>query len=241
MRDWNEDVFFLELWEDLQPRAAKHPEISIVGDMSIRDVANVTTAAVVSGDSNGALFDETAESYVALREHTEEMIAELLIDALKADLKPYSKIVLWDTSADSSTLATSSEMLTPATTLRSHLAFLYRAISAAAYRRILRALSTALTAFFLESIILRNQFSLAGGQQLQKDALELWRDEQLPKRLEDVLRLLAMETQTLRETAGVMFEDNEKARGILRELGIGLSVGEARDAEEGGCLGMKEP
>jgi hypothetical protein len=95
MRDWGEDIFFLELWEDLQTRAAKNsgnPGKEIAGDMNIRDVANLTSAAVVSGDDDGALFDETAGSYRGLRKRTEDMIAELVINTLKNELKPYTKM-----------------------------------------------------------------------------------------------------------------------------------------------------
>ena len=93
MRDWGEDIFFLELWEDLQLRASKgNPGKALAGDMNIQDVANVTSSAVVSGDDDGALFDETAGSYRQLRKMTEEMIAEQVIHAVREELKPYAKM-----------------------------------------------------------------------------------------------------------------------------------------------------
>lgn len=126
-------------------------------------------------------------------------------------------------------------MVTPVTTLQSYLSFLQRTLSPIAYRRIFRALSASLNSFFLDSIIHRNQFSLAGGLQLQKDATELWRAggggpemETLPKNLADVFRLMTMEIEELRATVKGVFEDNEKAREVLGELGVALPVNDAR-------------
>jgi len=95
MRDWGEDIFFLELWEDLQSRASKvSPDKSLAGNMKIRDVASVTSSALVSGDDDddGALFDETAGSYRELRRKTEETMVDHLVSLLKNELKAYTKM-----------------------------------------------------------------------------------------------------------------------------------------------------
>lgn len=60
--------------------------------MNVAEVASVTSSAVVSGDDDGALFDETAGAYKLLRTRTEEMIAELLLGNMKEELKAYSRM-----------------------------------------------------------------------------------------------------------------------------------------------------
>ena len=95
MRDWGEDIFFLELWEDLESRASKASPIkTLAGNMNIRDVASVTSSALVSrdNDDDGALFDETAGSYKNLRLKTEETMVDHLVSLLKNELKAYIKM-----------------------------------------------------------------------------------------------------------------------------------------------------
>jgi hypothetical protein len=97
MRDWSEDVFFLELWEDLESRASKGtPNKALAGNMNIRDVASVTSSALTSGndDDDGALFDETAGAYKRLRQKTEEMLVDLVVGNVKGELKAYVKMYI---------------------------------------------------------------------------------------------------------------------------------------------------
>lgn len=56
------------------------------------EVASVISSAVVSGDDDGALFDETAGAYKSLRTKTEEMIVELLASSIREELKAYSRM-----------------------------------------------------------------------------------------------------------------------------------------------------
>jgi len=60
--------------------------------MNVQEVANITSSAVASGEEDGALFDETAGSYKALRTTTEDMIIDLLIGSIKEELRGYSKM-----------------------------------------------------------------------------------------------------------------------------------------------------
>lgn len=62
--------------------------------MNVEEVANVTSNAVVSGDDDGALFDNIAEAYKSLRTRAEEMIVELLLGSIKEELKSYSRMLV---------------------------------------------------------------------------------------------------------------------------------------------------
>lgn len=95
--------FFLELWEELQTRTQKAQQSSsnksLTGTMNVAEVASVISSAVVSGDDDGALFDETAGAYKHLRTRTEEMIVELLVGNMKEELKAYSRMLVFTVSS----------------------------------------------------------------------------------------------------------------------------------------------
>jgi hypothetical protein len=62
--------------------------------MNLQEVASVTSNAVVNGDEDGALFDETVGSYKRVRSRTEEMIINLVLGTIKDELKAYTKMFL---------------------------------------------------------------------------------------------------------------------------------------------------
>lgn len=74
MQDWSEDVFFVELWDELQDRArsrAQDGPIGRSGSMTVAHVAARTSSGVGGDDADaGGLFDETCEAYRRLRVRT---------------------------------------------------------------------------------------------------------------------------------------------------------------------------
>ncbi|KAA8892947.1 TIP-1 family-domain-containing protein [Sphaerosporella brunnea] len=243
MRDWGEDVFFLELWEDLESRAAKaNPNKTLAGNMNIRDVASVTSSALTSGndDDDGALFDETAGAYKRLRQKTEEMIVELVVGNVKDELKAYVKIANWSTLGDAAVpAAISPELSSPLTLIASFTAFLQRTLSPAVTRRIIRTSASALQSFLWDNVLLRNSFSLAGGRQFARDCAEVWvlcgGEAAMPRLREAaVLLLLGLgdheeDVMKLRDVVKPVFEDNIKARECMGKLGVStLTVQEVR-------------
>ncbi|PUU78490.1 TIP-1 family-domain-containing protein [Tuber borchii] len=250
MKDWGEDIFFLELWEELQERARKaqrnNATQNLAGTMNVQEVANVTSSAVTSGEEDGALFDETAGSYKALRTTTEDMIVDLLIGSIKEELRSYSKITLWSSiTSDSSIPSTiSPEMVQPATTTNTFLSFLFKTVVPAVFKRVYRKFAAGIQAYLWDNILMHNQFSLAGGKQFTADIDELWNvsrryigdPEASMKRVKAACVLLTLEEGQeegklgLKEVVQRVFEDNEKARVILEELGLVgcVSISEAR-------------
>ncbi|KAL7275623.1 hypothetical protein RUND412_001434 [Rhizina undulata] len=252
MRDWGEDIFFLELWEELQTRATKvkrvNTDTAITGDMNVQDVANVTSSAVVSGDDDGALFDETANAFRELRGRAEGMIVDLMISTMREELKAYSRIALWS-SIDPSTPSPntlSPEILQPLSTLSSLLAFLSRTLSTAVFRRVFKPFAAGVGAFIWDYVITRAQFSYLGASQFARDVEELWNvcarfidePENYMRRIKDSVILLALPTDGeagLRAVVKEVFEDNEKARGVMERLGVvSMATGEVR-----GVLGRR--
>ena len=92
MGDWSDDIFFLELWEELQDRARLNSGQNLAGPMSLEAVAERTSRTVGSDEDTGALFDETAGAYRRLRIRTEEVIVNLLVQNMREALRPYTRM-----------------------------------------------------------------------------------------------------------------------------------------------------
>jgi hypothetical protein len=174
MRDWSDDVFFLEIWEELQYRAAN--KIDIKGDLNMAEIAAKTNAAINNAGENeeleGALFEQTAASYRRLRVRSEEVICDTLIYHLRDVLRPYGRINPWASlSAAGSGGETSltAELDPPLTLLDTHLSFLSRALSKPALRRICRVVGHSLQITLWDSVLLRHSFSTAGASQFMSD------------------------------------------------------------------------
>ncbi|KAI9804130.1 MAG: hypothetical protein M1825_001532 [Sarcosagium campestre] len=170
MDDWSDDVFFLELWDELQERARSHTGGNLAGNMSLGDVAERTSSAVGSDDEAGALFDETASAYRKVRLQTEEMMIELLASTARECLRPYSRINPWSSlSTDDSTATITAELDPLIQTLASLLGYLKTAVSRAPLRHISRQLVLSIQTYLWDYTLQRNNFSLAGAKQFSRD------------------------------------------------------------------------
>ncbi|KAB2575760.1 RAD50-interacting protein 1 [Lasiodiplodia theobromae] len=187
MRDWSDDVFFLELWDELQDRARRRRSRNLAGPLSVADVAERTSSAVGSDDADatGALFDETAGAYNRLRVRSEAIIADQLAYNVREALRAYRAINPWTTLSSSipsaavsgptaaaphSTATTITAELEPLLAyLTSSLSFLARALARAPLRRIVRAACRAVEQGLWDGILMRHSFSTAGAAQLAAD------------------------------------------------------------------------
>lgn len=179
MRDWSDDVFFLELWDELQFRARSRQGKKFAGDMSIEDVAERTSNIIGSlDDDSGALFDETGSAYRRLRIRSEGLIQELLVLNIERSLRPYARINPWSSlSADlvsPSSLAITAELDSSVHLLSSYLSFLSKVSAEAPLRRMCRHLMTALQNFLWDKVLMRNKFSVSGIAQFTRDLYAFW-------------------------------------------------------------------
>lgn len=188
MRDWSDDVFFLELWDELQDRARRRRSRNLAGPLSVADVAERTSSAVGSDDADatGALFDETAGAYNRLRVRSEAIIADQLAYNVRESLRAYRAINPWTTLSSSipsavagptaaapqplhSTATITAELEPLLAYLTSSLSFLHRALARAPLRRIVRAACRAIEQGLWDGILMRHSFSTAGAAQLAAD------------------------------------------------------------------------
>lgn len=127
-------------------------------------------------------------------------------------------------------------------TLSSHFSFLSRAVAPAVYHRIIRSVATALQAYLWDYVLTRNSFSLAGARQFHGDMTELWNacGGREMARLREACTLLALPVTKqegeedgaqllLRDVVKPVFEDNDKAREVMKRLPVEtLQVSEVR-------------
>ncbi|KXT13983.1 hypothetical protein AC579_8842 [Pseudocercospora musae] len=173
MRDWSDDVFFIELWAELDYRH-KNRDSGIGHLGNWQEIQQKTSSALGSetdGGLEGALFDETANSYRRLRARAEKV----LVDAIKYDvqnvLKPYSAVNTWASLSSSANRNAVSAELDPTLNLLSeYLGFLRKALGKAPLRRVARQICHALDDYLFRYVLHgRSHFSTAGATQLTTD------------------------------------------------------------------------
>jgi RAD50-interacting protein 1 len=178
MSDWGDDIFFLELWDELQDRARRNAgtDGSVGRDLNTSEVASRTSATIKQTSDmdgpeidGGALFDETASAYRQLRLKAEEQINELLITAITTSLRPYFKGTGWSSLFSSDTSATTPALDTTLQLLSDFLSFLSKILAPAPLRRITRQLCLAIQKYIWDNVLVRHTFSASGAQQLKGD------------------------------------------------------------------------
>lgn len=256
MRDWSDDIFFLELWDELQDRARRSTGKNLAGPMSIEDVAERTSSAVGSEEDTGALFDETAGAYKRLRVRSEGIIQDMLIHSIRENLRPYGRINPWSSLSSSeptTSLALTAELDAAVQQVNEYLSFLSKVLAPAPLRRIVRQVALAIQAFLWDHVLMRYTFSASGIDQFQRDVEVIWgtmdrwlgegQSEIGMRKLKEALLLLNLpakseQREETEEDVGLglwevdkkIFRDNVEGREVLEELGLEvLELGDARN------------
>ena len=284
MSDWSDDVFFLELWDELQHRAKLNSggDASVGSGLTIEEVAEKTSSTIKANgtyddpDSDGSgLFDQTAAAYRRLRERSEEEMLRFFDVNLKAALRPYAKFAQWsslgDKPADPSVMPPSSSLDSFFQTTSTLVGYLARVLAPGSMRRIIKHYCLALQREVYDSVLMHHTFSATGAAQLARDLSEIKSSIEKHsglraatgaglKRLEEAVYLLSLDASNtagkvdedgwgfedaedktatkvnregdlgLWEVEELIFESNEAARKVLKEMGLyHLSEGEARN------------
>ena len=259
MRDWNDDIFFVELWDELQDRARSNTGKNLAGPMTVEAVAERTSSAVGSDEDTGALFDETAGAYRRLRIRSEGLMQDMLTHSLRETLRPYGRINPWSSlSAEpSSSFALTAELDATIQQLNEYLSFLSKVLAQAPLRRIVRQLALAMQAFLWDKVLMQYTFSTSGIAQYTRDVEAVWetinrwigegQGEIGMRKLQEGLILLnlpvkgEMVDKAEEENSGLglwevekrIFRSNESAREVLDDLGLEvLSEADARNVLE---------
>ena len=241
MRDWSDDLFFIELYEELQDRVrGNRPGKAVAGPMSIEAVAERTSSTVAPGSAqnedednvteSGALFDETASAYRSLRIRTESILTEALTASLRETLKAYGRINPWSSlSAESFPTSTSSELDPFLQTVQSNLSLLSKTLARAPLRRIGRQICLAIQAVFWDNVLMYHTFSSGGISQFIRDVEVVW--ETLDRYLGSRQAVAGM--RKLKDAMVLLSLPNEKRSGAAAATTDANSFGgNATDADE---------
>ena len=248
LRDWNDNVFFIDLWDALQQRVKSKADRAqaLDNDLSFDAIAEQTTQVVGTKDDSGALFAETAGTYRRLRIQAEEALQEKLSYDLRESLRQYGRVSSWAyVASDTSNLTTSPELSVSLEQITAYLAFLSRALARVSLRRIVRQLCQSLQSYLWDHVLMRNNFSTNGVTQFQNDLAAIWdainrfagpgQGQTGMRKLREAAELLSMPTEAANDDAegpeamhisGIvlsdvekrLFTDNDSARAVLEEL-----------------------
>jgi RAD50-interacting protein 1 len=185
MSDWSNELFFLEMWDELQDRANgnKGSDARVGRGLTVEDVASKTSSTIKSsgeaggsGD-DGALFDETAASYRRLKERADAEILRALERDVRNSLAAFSRSSQWSSISsgefEPENLAPSSSLDPALQVLSSQLGFLANVLGAASLNRTVRQVCLVVEKEVYDNVLLRHSFSSAGVAQLRRDVSAL--------------------------------------------------------------------
>ncbi|KAK5938286.1 hypothetical protein PMZ80_009256 [Knufia obscura] len=184
MSDWSDDVFFLELWEELQDRASTNTGINgTVGrDLSVEEVASKTSTTIKNADEilesdGGALFDETTTAYRRLRESSEAEIVRLLQINARNAIRPLQNMSVWaslsGTTSDITQMPPSSALDSFNQAMTPLLEFLAKVLAPGPLRRVVKQTCHTVLEEIYDRLLMKNNFSAAGANQLRRDVIAI--------------------------------------------------------------------
>ncbi|ETN42892.1 uncharacterized protein HMPREF1541_02050 [Cyphellophora europaea CBS 101466] len=180
MADWSDDIFFLELWEELQDRARGNlaTDGSVGKGLRVDEVAAKTSTTIrQNGDDSqsGALFDETALAYRKLKDQSEAEILRLLDINVKEAIAPFSRLEAW---ASLAAAPTDPASLSPSAALDSILqianvllGFLSRVLARPSMRKMVKHFSSTLASEVYNTVMMAHSFSAGGVSQFRRDLM----------------------------------------------------------------------
>ncbi|KAJ9502760.1 hypothetical protein H2202_001882 [Exophiala xenobiotica] len=261
MSDWSDDVFFLELWEELQYRAKANSSgnASVGTDLRVDEVASKTSDTIRSnGRDNdadtdgGGLFDQTALAYRRLRDRSEEEIIRAFDVNLRAALDPYAKYAQWSslaaTPSDFASMSPSPSLDGFLQTTSVLLGFLADTLAPGSLRRITRRYCASVQRRIYDNILMYHTFSAAGASQLKRDLSAIKESIEKStklrgviggsmKRLEDAVFLLSLDAATIVNASS---DDGDEDGWGFGEEEAGPSTENAHAASTGNDFDEKE-
>ncbi|KAL2072197.1 hypothetical protein VTL71DRAFT_11540 [Oculimacula yallundae] len=173
MKDWSNEEFFIDLWENLQERAKDtNRNAKLAGELSYKEVRDSTSDAVGS-DSEGAVFDKTIETFEKLRETAETYITQAIKYSFPGSFRQYITKPQWctigDVSSSSQPSARTAELDGPLRELAQSMEFLRKVLADSPFRRIWREALSSLQDLIFNDVLLKQEFTSLGSAQLKYD------------------------------------------------------------------------
>ncbi|KAG8885666.1 hypothetical protein FRB97_000109 [Tulasnella sp. 331] len=173
MESWGEDLFFLELWQEIQANHTLRARVE--------SSAWFPPCRSSEHETDHALFDELVKRYGSLSDRAEDMIANQVCTEVEEELKAYfaskwEKIGGQDLSAETNALSLPATLVAPISLLTSCLTFISQSVPETTTTTMYRRIAAAISKTIIQRCIVgrgRHQFSPADGYAF-KDECAMW-------------------------------------------------------------------
>ncbi|KAF9437510.1 hypothetical protein BGZ76_000443 [Entomortierella beljakovae] len=214
LKDWGEDVLFLELFNEISQRTQRIPN-PLHSDNEDSDNEEMTKRF----DGEGTIFDEPVKAFGLLSKRIQELVVKNITKDVFGSMKPYVSLRSWPQiefsvpDSNGHSLQTpvdslenddiSPELYHPLTILTHSFEFLSGALCTKHFTLLYKQVSSEIQDFFWQKIIMKNSFSELGGLQLARDfrigvlgASRRWikKGENYHRKLRDASILLSLQS-----------------------------------------------
>ncbi|KAF8980192.1 hypothetical protein BGZ46_004533 [Entomortierella lignicola] len=180
LKDWGEDVLFLELFKEISERTQK---ISNPLHSDNEDSDDEESQRKYSED--GTIFDEPIKAFDLMSKRIQELIVRNITKEVFGSMRPYVSLRSWpqiefsvpENNGPQSQYPVESpgnddvspELYQPLTFLTHSFEFLFGALSTKHFTLLYKQVSNDMQDFFWQKIIMKNSFSELGGLQFARD------------------------------------------------------------------------
>ncbi|KAF9426401.1 hypothetical protein BGZ94_006580 [Podila epigama] len=246
LKEWGEDVFFLELYKEISERTktVKNP-MHLDDDMSDVEIAPVSKGQ----DGSGTIFDESIRGFDQLSKRIQDLMVSNVTNDVFGAMKPYLSLRSWPqiefsaperNGPSSPTSPTehgpsidddvSPELYQPLSLLGHSFEYLARTLPTKHFMGLYRQISFEMQEFMWSKVILKNQFSELGGQQFARDvriglfgAGRRWvkKPENYHRKLKDACILLSLQRAKVNSpelTRGSSKDGSASSRRTLAQM-----------------------
>ncbi|KIY47067.1 hypothetical protein FISHEDRAFT_66233 [Fistulina hepatica ATCC 64428] len=167
LREWGEELFFLELWSEIHTQPALREIVSSIG---------VLPRTVVSGGSvpSDTIFAKLTSQYDGLVSRAQDLIVQQVCSEVENGLRAHFMVSADDETVTNGEFSLSQTLLGPIALLSAHLAYLRSVLPSVMLSSVYRRIVTNLSEHILQrQVLYRGKFSRAEGRRMCTE-WELW-------------------------------------------------------------------
>ncbi|KAL5535279.1 hypothetical protein ACEPAF_3373 [Sanghuangporus sanghuang] len=164
MSSWGEDIFFLELWQQIREDISLWNQIKSIGALPDPSVVN----------DEGTIFEALIFRYNKLAEHAEDLLVKQITGEVEADLKAH--LFKQPDPSEGEDTVISQTLLKPIAQLSAHLSFLTKCLPLPMAINLYRRIAGHIANHILQRQVLyrgRSRMSLKQGREVLEEAI-LW-------------------------------------------------------------------
>ncbi|EUC67173.1 RINT-1 family protein [Rhizoctonia solani AG-3 Rhs1AP] len=170
MQEWGDSIFFLELWTEINEKSALRAKVDAHPSLPH------TTPASTAEEIHGTLFDELISQYVSIVTRAEDMIIRHVCSEVEVELKGYFA-KQWESGHDNddNLVAIPATLVSPLTTLTTHLSLLVKTLPSSATASLYRRIASSIASHILQ----RSVFHFGRGRMIPSRGVVFAREAHL--------------------------------------------------------------